>query len=40
MGLRVSMAVAACKAVRRLIRLLGGGATDFPDRDRDRKSVV
>ena len=32
MGLRVSMAVAACKAARRLIRLLGGGATDFPGR--------
>ena len=30
MQLRVSMAVTACKAVRRLIRRLGGGATDFP----------
>jgi UDP-N-acetylmuramyl tripeptide synthase len=30
MNLRATIAVAACKLSRRLIRLLGGGATDFP----------
>lgn len=30
MNFRVAIAVTACKLSRRLIRLLGGGATDFP----------